>query len=665
MDMTIDQQVALDEALVPHASRLRIGKSNFRLRSDITSKESTLQVVYDVLRLTSFYKAFLVTADVPEIYMQEFWATATVHHHSICFKMNNKKRIVNLEYFREMLHICPRIPNQTFDELSFEEEILAFMRNLGHNLPKDVCRDLEASLEDRVDLFSLDLGSLEESASLHVLLLFIPRGSGDGVGKLSKVLDEQEQEDTSTTKGTDTLSGVPDVPKYESESDMESWGDNEEEGDDDDDGNNDDEGGNNDEGDDVAKSNDEQTEFENDDDCSDEEEDVEESDHTQSDEEKSRNYLQHAFQEEEDAHVTLTHVHDATKADDPLQSSSISFDFTSKFLNLENLAPTDTEIASLMKTSDFQDTIPPTPPTLFIPVTQQQQTPTLPTTTSTTIPELPDFAFVFSLIRGCIVDKYLAFKKKEAVDVAVQLQTNKLREEAQVKNEDFLNQVDTTMKSIIKDQVKAQVSKIMPKILIDKMEANKLIEISDTQRTLYNTLVTSYNSENDIISSYGNVVLLKRGHDDKDKDQDPFARSDRGMKRRRTCKDADSSKDPRSKEKRSTRSSKEASKSRHTSFGKSIHSEEPSYNVEDTSKHQDQEYVMGKQMNNPMTGRLLKPTGSRNLKDLPLLIMTRVRDVRSTSDHLRLGLAKLLELKNLLLHTMSSMPLHSTSLHLS
>nr|GEW08275.1 hypothetical protein [Tanacetum cinerariifolium] len=42
MDMTIDQQVALDEALVPHASKLRIGKSNFRLRSNITSKESTL-----------------------------------------------------------------------------------------------------------------------------------------------------------------------------------------------------------------------------------------------------------------------------------------------------------------------------------------------------------------------------------------------------------------------------------------------------------------------------------------------------------------------------------------------------------------------------------------------------------------------------------------------
>nr|GEU99135.1 hypothetical protein [Tanacetum cinerariifolium] len=97
------------------------------------SKESTLQLVYDVLRLTPFYKAFLVTADVLEIYMQEFWATATVYHHSIRFKINNKKRIVNLEYFREMLHICLRLPNQTFDELPFEEEILVFLRYLGYS----------------------------------------------------------------------------------------------------------------------------------------------------------------------------------------------------------------------------------------------------------------------------------------------------------------------------------------------------------------------------------------------------------------------------------------------------------------------------------------------------------------------------------------------------
>nr|GFB83247.1 hypothetical protein [Tanacetum cinerariifolium] len=127
MDTTIEQQVVMDEALVPHARRLSIGRSNFRLLSDISSKESTLQLVYNVLRLTPFFKPFLVTADVPEIYMQEFWATATVHHHSIWFKMDNKKHIVNLESFREMLHICLRLPGQPFVEPLFEEEILAFL----------------------------------------------------------------------------------------------------------------------------------------------------------------------------------------------------------------------------------------------------------------------------------------------------------------------------------------------------------------------------------------------------------------------------------------------------------------------------------------------------------------------------------------------------------
>nr|GEZ18345.1 photosystem I P700 chlorophyll a apoprotein A2, chloroplastic [Tanacetum cinerariifolium] len=45
MDTTINQQVAIDEDLVPHAKRLRIERSNFCLLSDIKSKESTIQLV--------------------------------------------------------------------------------------------------------------------------------------------------------------------------------------------------------------------------------------------------------------------------------------------------------------------------------------------------------------------------------------------------------------------------------------------------------------------------------------------------------------------------------------------------------------------------------------------------------------------------------------------
>ncbi|GJR19627.1 retrovirus-related pol polyprotein from transposon TNT 1-94 [Tanacetum coccineum] len=133
MDITKAEQIALDDALVVPANRLKIGKCNLRLSSDLTSKEATLQVVYDVLKLTPFYKAFQASADVLEIYMQEFWATASVHNRSIRFKMNNKKHIVNLEYFREMLQICPVIRNQKFEEPPFEQEILTFLVSLGHS----------------------------------------------------------------------------------------------------------------------------------------------------------------------------------------------------------------------------------------------------------------------------------------------------------------------------------------------------------------------------------------------------------------------------------------------------------------------------------------------------------------------------------------------------
>nr|GEZ67184.1 hypothetical protein [Tanacetum cinerariifolium] len=47
--------------------------------------------------------------------------------------MDTKKHIVDLESFGEMLHISPRVSGQSFAELPFEEEILEFLRFLGHS----------------------------------------------------------------------------------------------------------------------------------------------------------------------------------------------------------------------------------------------------------------------------------------------------------------------------------------------------------------------------------------------------------------------------------------------------------------------------------------------------------------------------------------------------
>ncbi|GJY30961.1 hypothetical protein Tco_0414456 [Tanacetum coccineum] len=133
MALSIADQIALDDALVAPADRLKIGKCNLRLSSDITSKEATLQVVYDVLKLTPFYKAFQVTADAPEIYMQEFWASAYVHNRSVRFKMNNKKHIIGLEQFRDILQICPKVGNKKFVDPPLETEIIIFLASLGHS----------------------------------------------------------------------------------------------------------------------------------------------------------------------------------------------------------------------------------------------------------------------------------------------------------------------------------------------------------------------------------------------------------------------------------------------------------------------------------------------------------------------------------------------------
>ncbi|GKB88260.1 hypothetical protein Tco_0960532, partial [Tanacetum coccineum] len=43
-----------------------------RIDSTMTQKEETYQVILDIIKNSACYNAFLVSADVPEIYMQQF-----------------------------------------------------------------------------------------------------------------------------------------------------------------------------------------------------------------------------------------------------------------------------------------------------------------------------------------------------------------------------------------------------------------------------------------------------------------------------------------------------------------------------------------------------------------------------------------------------------------
>ncbi|GJV13023.1 hypothetical protein Tco_1354564 [Tanacetum coccineum] len=193
-----------------------------------------------------------------------------------------------------------------------------------------------------------------------------------------------------------------------------------------------------------------------------------------------------------DTHVIITPVNPEGQQ----QSSSVSSGFVSNMLNpnpdsgIDSIFNVNTEATSLVDVSVTTlaeprilsaITLPP-PPTPFILNLQQTPVPSLAIFPSSSLQDLPNFGSLFrfdhrlktletkfseykqtnqfaetiSSIPG-IVDVYLANKMKEAVKTAVQLQSGRLRDEAQAKNEDFLTKLHDNIKKIIKDQVKEQV----------------------------------------------------------------------------------------------------------------------------------------------------------------------------------------------------------------
>nr|GFA37415.1 hypothetical protein [Tanacetum cinerariifolium] len=127
----------------------------------------------------------------------------------------------------------------------------------------------------------------------------------------------------------------------------------------------------------------------------------------------------------------------------------------------------------------------------------------------------------------------------------------------------------------------------LKKILIEKIESNKSIHRSNERRNLYNALIKAYKSDNIILDTYGDTVMLKRRHDDDaDKDKEPSAGSDRGSKRRKEENEPKSASALKEKTTRSTGKSTQGSKSRQTSVSESATTEETmqtTYEMEESS----------------------------------------------------------------------------------
>nr|GEY60855.1 hypothetical protein [Tanacetum cinerariifolium] len=592
-------------------------------------------------------------------------ATAIVHHHSIRFKMNNKKRIVNLKHFREMLQICPRIPNQQFDELPFKEEILAFLRELGYsggikmitdvNINKlhqpwrsfaaviNKCpsgkstehKDAKKSNEMYYHRFTKviinffmtkdqSIPNRKKNTKQYGAILLVeltneaiknskyykeyyviasgaepPKTKAsirkkqssfdttmppltiigkrlNTLAKMGQPAKEKQPAKSSKAKGPTVLSEVPDVPTYESDDEEMSWKSSEDDDDDDDDEvkisehDNDVDDQNND-GDDFihpkfSSHHEEDKDEESFDSIVQTPSQVENTDDEDNNEDSHGMNVEgnEGGNEEDDADELYRDVNIYLEGRDIQMSSSVSSCFISNMLN----PSPDTGIDSIFESTPRVDvlvmttaelpllsTITLPPPSIPI-ISHVQQTPfdhrlkTLETNFSKFM-QTNQSAEAISLIPG-IVDKYIDHRMNEAVKVAVRLQSDRHRDEAQAKNKEFLNKIDENIQKIIKEQVKeqfkVQVSKILPKIkktvneqleaevltclfnssktshavaadlyelelkkiLIDKMESNKSIHRSDEQKNLYKALVNAYECDNLILDTYGDAVTLKR-----------------------------------------------------------------------------------------------------------------------------------------------------------
>nr|GEY07783.1 hypothetical protein [Tanacetum cinerariifolium] len=138
----------------------------------------------------------------------------------------------------------------------------------------------------------------------------------------------------------------------------------------------------------------------------------------------------------------------------------------------------------------------------------------------------------------------------------------------------------------------------LKKILIDKMNSSELYLTAPEHQECYDDLIKSYNLDKNFFSSY-DVYSLKRSRDDEDKDEGPFDGSDRGLKKRKTSKDAAPTTSPKTKD--SSFRSFKGTKSQPKSFEKSVHVEEPEFEVGDTNTSQGQEGNQGNDNDEPRT----------------------------------------------------------------
>nr|GEU94178.1 hypothetical protein [Tanacetum cinerariifolium] len=132
MNPIATQQAALDNALVPHEKRLKIERCNARIAFSKPQKEETYQVTLEDLKLSLCYPAFQITAEVPEIYMHQFWNTIKKIRKADGYNFKLDKKCVELtpKYYVRFFRSIPDSLTKILWNFLQKEIYLYLSRNL-------------------------------------------------------------------------------------------------------------------------------------------------------------------------------------------------------------------------------------------------------------------------------------------------------------------------------------------------------------------------------------------------------------------------------------------------------------------------------------------------------------------------------------------------------
>ncbi|GKB54170.1 hypothetical protein Tco_0904923 [Tanacetum coccineum] len=128
------QQDHPDEELALITEEVKVGLGNYRIALEKQQPDIIYKLCLAILMQYSFFNAFIVTADVPEIYMQQFWhiVTYTLETKSYSFTLDDQIFEVNADLLCNALQITPKVSDHLFVKLPPKDKIISFIKRLGY-----------------------------------------------------------------------------------------------------------------------------------------------------------------------------------------------------------------------------------------------------------------------------------------------------------------------------------------------------------------------------------------------------------------------------------------------------------------------------------------------------------------------------------------------------